>query len=328
MRTGSVRDLCEHGRVATTERVLRLLELLQRRMTWTAVELAAELGVTDRCVRRDVERLRTLGYPVHASPGVGGGYRLGAGTRLPPLLLDDEEATATAVSLRLASGTVAGAEDAALRALTKLDQVMPPRLRERVRAVSDATDLMARTEVQIDADVLVTLARACRDRVRVRFAYAGRGGPSERTVEPVRLVATGRRWYLMARDVDRDDWRTFRLDRMSEVAPTTWRFVLGEHPDPVEHVQRSVTGAPYRHVARVRLRATVDEVRALVPPSVGLVSEDVEGWCLLETGGDDLDWLAAHIARLDLEVQVLEPPALRAAAGRLAERLSAMSDRS
>jgi predicted DNA-binding transcriptional regulator YafY len=316
-------------RVSTTERVLRLLSLLQRRPTWTAEELAAELGVTDRCVRRDVERLRTLGYPVRASRGVGGGYRLGAGTRLPPLLLDDEEATATAVALRLAAGTVAGAGDAALRALTKLDQVMPPRLRDQVRAVSEATDVLSGPQVEVDADVLVALARACRDRVRVRFAYAGRTGvPRERTAEPVRLVATGRRWYLMARDVDADDWRTFRLDRMDAVAATTWRFRLGEHPDPVEHVQRAVTGAPYAHLARVRLRADPDEVRTRVPASVGRVADDPAdepGWCLLEVGGDDLGWLALRIAHLGLEAQVLDPPALRDAAGALAEGLRALA---
>src|SRR5690242_18616143 len=169
---------------ATTERVLRLLALLQRRPSWTATELADELGVTDRSVRRDVERLRAIGYPVQATAGVGGGYQLGAGTRLPPLLLDDEEAIATAVSLRLATGgTVAGAGEAALRALTKLDQVMPPRLRAEVRAVHDATETMAGPGIEIDAELLMTLARACRDAVRVRFHYAGRtGAAGERTV--------------------------------------------------------------------------------------------------------------------------------------------------
>ncbi|GAA3289339.1 hypothetical protein GCM10020218_057720 [Dactylosporangium vinaceum] len=181
----------------TTERVLRLLALLQRRPAWTGAELAAELRVTARSVRRDVERLRSLGYPVHATGGVGGGYQLGAGTRLPPLLLDDEEAIATAVSLRLASaGPIAGAGEAALRALAKLDQVMPPRLREEVRAVHGATETLAGPGAEIDAEVLVTLARACRDAVRVRFSYTGR--PEQRTVEPVRLVTTGRRWYLAA----------------------------------------------------------------------------------------------------------------------------------
>ncbi len=311
----------------TTERVLRLLALLQRRPSWTAAELAAELRVTDRSVRRDVERLRALGYPVHATAGVGGGYRLGAGTRLPPLLLDDEEAIATAVSLRLASGgTVTGAREAALRALAKLDQVMPPRLRAEVRAVHGATDTLVGPGVEIDAELLVTLARACRDLVRVRFRYAGRdGGERERTAEPVRMVATSRRWYLMARDVDRDDWRTFRLDRMRDVVATTWRFRPRDHPDPVAYVQRSMTEAPYRHVARVRVRAAPDQVRALVPPQVARVEDDRDGWCLLVAGGDDPDWLAVHVARLGFEAELLEPPELREAAARLARRLAAMA---
>ncbi|MEO3808981.1 YafY family protein [Sphaerisporangium sp. B11E5] len=312
---------------ATTERVLRLLALLQRRPSWTAAELAAELGVTDRSVRRDVERLRALGYPVHATAGVGGGYRLAAGTRLPPLLLDDEEATATAVSLRLASGgTVAGAGEAALRALAKLDQVMPPRLRAEVRAVYGATETLTAPGIEIDADLLVTLARACRDAVRVRFHYATRDGEDrERTVEPVRMVATGRRWYLMAWDTDRTDWRTFRLDRMRDVTPTTWRFRPRPHPDPAAYVQRAVTESPYRYLARIRVHAPPDQVRELVPPQVGRVDDDHDGWCLLTVGGDDLNWLAAHAARLDFEAQILDPPELREAAARLARRLASMS---
>ncbi|GIE98439.1 helix-turn-helix transcriptional regulator [Paractinoplanes rishiriensis] len=312
---------------ATTERVLRLLALLQRRPSWTAADLAAELGVTDRSVRRDVERLRTLGYPVHATAGVGGGYQLGSGTRLPPLLLDDDEAIATAVSLRLASGgTVAGAGEAALRALAKLDQVMPARLRAEVRAVHGATETLTVPAAQIDPELLVTLARACRDAVRVRFSYAGRGGADrERTVEPVRMVTTGRRWYLMAWDVDRADWRTFRLDRMREVTATTWRFRPREHPDPVAYVQRAVAESPYRYVARVRLHAPADRVREFVPPQVGRVEEDGDEWCVLISGGDQLDWLAVHVARLGFEAEVLEPPELREAAARMAQRLAAMA---
>ena len=312
---------------ATTERVLRLLSLLQRRPSWTAAQLADELGVTDRSVRRDVERLRAVGYPVHATAGVGGGYQLGAGTRLPPLLLDDEEAIATAVSLRLASGgTVAGAGDAALRALAKLDQVMPPRLRAEVRAVHGATDTLVGPGVEIDPELLVTLARARRDGVRVRFRHTGRDGEErERTVEPVRMVTTGRRWYLMAWDVDRDDWRTFRLDRMREVEATARRFRPREHPDPVAFVQRSVAEGPYEHRARVRLRAPADRVRELIPPQVGRVEDDRDGWCVLVVGAVDLDWVAVHVARLGFEAQVLEPPELREAAARLAGQLAAMS---
>ncbi|MDC3726437.1 MULTISPECIES: helix-turn-helix transcriptional regulator [unclassified Rhodococcus (in: high G+C Gram-positive bacteria)] len=315
---------------STTERVLRVLALLQSRPSWTAVELAAELGVTDRSVRRDVDRLRALGYPVRATPGVGGGYQLGAGTRLPPLLLHDDEAIATAVSLRLASGsTIAGAAEAALRALAKLDQVMPPRLREEVRAIYGATETVVGAGTEIDADTLLALARACRDATRVRFRYTTRQEvDDERTVEPVRMVATGQRWYLMAWDVDRDDWRTFRLDRMRDVTPTTWRFRPRQHPDPVAYVQRSVTESPYRYIARIRLRADADQVRDMVPPQVGRVEDDEDGWCVLVVGADDPDWVVMHVARMGFEAVVLEPPELRAAADRLATRLAAIASRS
>lgn len=313
----------------TTERVLRLLGLLQRRPSWTAADLAAELGVSDRCIRRDIERLRALGYPVRATAGVGGGYQLGAGTRLPPLLLDDDEATATAVSLRLAAGSaVAGAGEAALRALAKLDQVMPPRLRAEVGALRQATDTLVRADPDVDADVLVALARACRDRVRVRFGYARPSGEErDRTVEPVRMVTTGRRWYLMAFDVDQQDWRTFRLDRMRQIETTTWRFRHREHPDPASYVQEAITSAPYRHRVRVRLRAPAEVVRSQIPPQVGRVEQDGPGWSVLTSGGDSLDWLAMHIASLGHEAQILDPPELSEAVAALADRLAAMAGR-
>ncbi|HKJ12749.1 MAG TPA: YafY family protein [Ornithinimicrobium sp.] len=311
----------------TSERILRLLGLLQRRPSWTADELTRELGVTARSVRRDVQRLRNLGYPVQARAGVGGGYRLGAGTRLPPLLLDDQEAIATAVSLRMASvGTVAGASEAAVRALAKLDQVMPPRLRSEVRAVHDATATLVGPGVEVDAELLVTIARACRDHVRVHFSYLRPDGRrSQRSVEPVQMVTTGRRWYLMAWDAERDDWRTFRLDRMSEVSSSTLRFSPRPHPDPATYVQRSVSGSPYRHLARVRLHAPAERVRERVPPQVGRVEDQNDGWCVLEVGGDDLDWLALHIAALGFEAEILQPDGLREAVAGLARRLATMA---
>lgn len=311
----------------TTERVLRLLALLQRRPSWTAVELASELGVTDRSIRRDVERLRTLGYPVRAAAGVGGGYQLGAGTRLPPLLLDDEEATATAVSLQLAAtSAVTGAGEAAIRALAKLDQVMPPRLRSQVQAVEQATSILVGPRADVDARALVTIARACRDRVRIRFGYTGsRGEAAERSVEPVRMVTTGHRWYLMAFDLDRDDWRTYRIDRMSAVEASTWRFHPRAHPDPVAYVQDAISTAPYRHHARVRLHAPAEHVRRRVPAQVARVEDAGDGWCVLTAGGDDLDWLAMHVAALGLETEILDPPELREAATRLAGRLTTMA---
>ncbi len=309
----------------TTTRVLRLLTLLQSRAVWTGPELADRLGVTTRSIRRDVDRLRGLGYPVDAVQGVGGGYRLGAGRALPPLLLDDEEAVAVAVSLRLAAGgTVAGASEAALRTLAKLDQVMPPRLRSEVKAIQDATDTLPGGVTEIDGEALLVLARACRDLVRVRFGYGDRSGArTERTVEPVRLVATGRRWYLMAWDVDREDWRTFRLDRTSDVTASTWRFRPREHPDPAEFVQRALTSSPYRHQARLRVHAPAAELRARVSASSAVVSALDEDTSLLEAGGDDLGSLAVHLAwiTLGLEVEILGPEELRQATLDLGRRL-------
>jgi predicted DNA-binding transcriptional regulator YafY len=313
---------------ATTQRVLTLLSLLQSRPVWTGPELAERLGVTTRSIRRDVERLRDLGYPVNAAQGVGGGYQLGAGRALPPLLLEDEEAVAVAVSLRLAAGgTVAGASEAALRTLTKLDQVMPPRLRSEVRAIQDATATLVGAATEIDGEALLTLAKACRDLVRVKFGYDARDQTaSERTVEPVRLVATGRRWYLMAWDVDREDWRTFRLDRMRKVKASTWRFKFREHPDPVTYIQRSVSSSGYRVQAEIRIAAPADEVRKRVSPTSGTVTPIDDTSCRLEAGADQLDPLAFHLAWLGFDFEVIEPPELKDALRRLGQRMVAAAD--
>lgn len=310
--------------MGTTERALLLLDLLQSRPTWSGPELAHRLGVTVRSVRRDVGRLRSLGYPVESAQGAAGGYRLGAGTALPPLLLADEEAVAVAVSLRLAAGgTVAGASEAAVRTLAKLDQVMPPRLRAEVRAIQDATDTLLGGVTPVDGDLLLRVARACRDRVRLRFGYtSARGVVSERLVEPVRLVATSRRWYLVAHDVDRDDWRVFRLDRMTSTSATTWRFAVREHPDPVALVQEGVAATQYRHVARVRLHASATRVVDVVGPLAGRVEAEGDETCVLVTGADELDHLVVHLLLLDLELEVLDPPELREALGRAAARLA------
>ena len=310
--------------VGTTERVLRLLGLLQQRPVWTGPELASRLGVTARSIRRDIERLRSLGYPVNATQGVGGGYQLGAGRALPPLLLDDEEAIATAVSLRLAAGgTVAGASEAAVRTLAKLDQVLPARLRAEVRALHDAIVTLEGGRIEVDADALLALARACRDTVRVEFGYAGRAQePGERRVEPYQLVATGRRWYLMAFDLDRDDWRSFRLDRMSAVRATTWRFRRRAHPDPAAYIQRAVTVAGYRYRARVRVHAPAEEVRRATTASTVTVEPVDDASCLLLTGSDSLYALALHLGLLGWDFEVLDPPELREALATLGARFT------
>jgi predicted DNA-binding transcriptional regulator YafY len=200
----------------TSARLLRLLSLLQARAEWSGAELAEELGVTTRTVRNDVQRLRDLGYPVQASPGVGGGYRLGAGAALPPLLLDDEEAVAVAVGLRTAAGaSVTDIQETSIRALAKLEQVLPSRLRHRVHALQAATVEIPAPGPTVDAAVLTAVAAACRDDQRLRFDYRDHdGSASVRTVEPHRLVHDRGRWYLVAWDRDRADWRTFRADRI------------------------------------------------------------------------------------------------------------------
>jgi predicted DNA-binding transcriptional regulator YafY len=306
----------------TTERVLRLLGLLQQRPVWSGPELAERLGVTTRSIRRDVERLRGLGYPVHAAQGVGGGYQLGGGRGLPPLLLDDSEAVAVAVSLRMAAGgTVSGASEAALRTLAKLDQVMPPRLRGEVRAIHEATQTLEYGEVTVDGDALLTLARAVRDTVRVRFDYESRDGTAtSRTVEPAGLVATGRRWYLMAYDVDRDDWRTFRMDRMTSVRATTWRFRVREHEDPAAYVQRSVASAAYRFRARIVVQAPLAEVQERTSARAVVLSAIDDRTTLLEAGAETLDALALHLSFLGWEFEVVEPAELRTALAELGGR--------
>ncbi len=235
----------------TSARLLRLLSLLQARRDWSGPELADRLGVTARTVRNDVERLRSLGYPVHATPGVAGGYRLGAGAALPPLLLDDDEAVAVAVGLRVAAnGTVTGIEETSVRALAKLEQVLPSRLRYRVNALQAYTVPVAGSGgPTVDAHVLTAIAGACRDRERLRFDYRDHDGAvSVRAVEPHRLVHIRGRWYLVAWDVDRDGWRTFRVDRVEPRTPTGPRFAPREPPegDFATYVSKGVESALWR----------------------------------------------------------------------------------
>ncbi|MBM6622388.1 YafY family transcriptional regulator [Micrococcaceae bacterium RIT802] len=315
----------------TLGRVLGLLNLLQSRPVWTGSELAAELGVTTRSIRRDVERLRRLGYPIRATQGVGGGYQLGAGKALPPLLLDDGEAVAVAVSLRLAAGgSVAGVGEAALRALSKLDQMLPARLRAPVEAVASSTLSLDGTRGGADivpSSRLLELAHAIRTPEVVAFGYTPAGTdavPAERRAEPYRLVSAGRRWYLMAFDLDRDAWRTFRLDRIDAVHATGFRFTRRQAPDAAEFVQAAISQNPYAHIARVRIQAPADTVRAQIPASVASVDADGGDACTLTAGGNSLEFVALHVALLGHEATVLEPPELRPVLRDVGARLARM----
>jgi predicted DNA-binding transcriptional regulator YafY len=310
--------------VETSARLLRLLSLLQARRDWTGAALAERLEVSERTVRRDVERLRDLGYPVHATRGTDGGYRLDAGTAMPPLLLDDEEAVAVAVGLRTAAGIIAGIEETSVRALAKLEQVLPVRLRHRVNALQTYTEPVPadRPAPAVDPRVLTLLAAACRDQERLRFDYLGHdGSPGVRAVEPHRLVSWGRRWYLVAWDLDRQDWRTFRVDRIEEPTPLAARFAPRALPaaDPAAFVEQRFAALPSRYEARITLHAPAESIR--VAPPWGTVTPIDEQTCEYRTGDDDLGWLATRVAMLGVDFEVHEPPELIEQLRVLARRL-------
>lgn len=309
----------------TSARLLRLLSLLQSRADWTGHELAERLQVTARTVRRDVDRLRDLGYPVEATPGRAGGYRLGIGAALPPLLLDDTEAVAVAVGLRLAAAsTVRELDEAADAALAKLDRVLPSRLRRRVDALTTSTVSLTGSTPMVAPDDLMLLAQACRDRERVHFRYTDGGGrDSERTVEPHRLVHTGRRWYLVARDTRRDGWRMFRLDRIGAARRTGQTFVTTDEPDVAALISHGLAVAPYRWKARIRIDAPAEEVARRVPPSAGSIEAIDERTSILVSGSDHLDAIIGHLVLLGLPFEALEPPELRTRVAELARGLLA-----
>jgi predicted DNA-binding transcriptional regulator YafY len=295
-------------------RLLRLLGLLQRRPRWNGADLAEELEVTTRTLRRDVDRLRALGYSVDAAPGRDGGYRLRAGADLPPLLLDDDEATAIAVALGWSAGAALwGIEGPALSALTKLDRLLPARLRHQVTAIRASTVALGPPAEALPSDRLVPLARACESQQLVRFPYtAADGHPSDRRAEPYRLVATGRRWYLVAFDLDRQDWRTFRLDRMGAVPEITGHtFVPRPLADPAQLVAEALSAAPYRYEAEVHVAAPATQVELRIPPTVGVVRPNGPHSSSVQVGADDVEWLAARLVGLGLPFEVLEPEDLR-----------------
>jgi predicted DNA-binding transcriptional regulator YafY len=308
----------------TSERLLRLLSLLQARRDWTGAELAARLGVTTRTIRNDVDRLRGLGYPVDARPGVAGGYRLGTGGALPPLLLDDEEAVAVAIGLRAAAnGSVAGIEETSVRALVKLQQVLPLRLRRKVSAFQSSALPVPSRGPQADPDVLTLIASACRDHERLRFDYQTHSGAaSRRSVEPYRLVNDRQRWYLVAWDTNRDAWRTFRADRIEPRPPAGPRFTPRALPPDREiaaQVARGAGEATWRYRARVIVHAPAAHVRGRLPIPVAVESLGGDR-CAFEPGSDHPEMLALYLGLLDADFTIVDSPELMDALGRLARR--------
>lgn len=320
-----------------TSRALELLSLLQTHRLWRGAELAERLQVTERTVRRDVERLRDLGYPVDATTGTDGGYRLATGAHLPPLVLDDEEAVAVAVGLRSAAGAaIEGIEDTSLRAMAKIEQLLPERLRRRVSALhSSVVGLRwsGDNDEVIDPDALSVLAAACRDLEEVRFDYRRRDGQdSRRLVEPHQLVTAGHRWYLVAWDLRREGWRTFRLDRLSDAQRAGRRFMGRNVPggDAAEFVASSITAAPNQSEALLLVsdpyEAIGDTLRWIDHMSVETEfdsSPDSES-CVIRVRAGDIHRLVLDIARIALasNVTVLEPAEVADAVGLLASRLT------
>jgi predicted DNA-binding transcriptional regulator YafY len=309
----------------TSARLLRLLSLLQTRRDWTGGELADRLDVTLRTIRRDVDRLRDLGYPVTATPGAAGGYRLEAGAAMPPLLLDDDEAVAVAVGLRTAAnGTIAGIEEISVRALAKLEQVLPSRLRRRVAALGESTVSLAARGPRIDPALLTVLATACRDRESLRLRYTSADGtPSRRLVEPVRLACTGHRWYLLAWDREPADWRTFRVDRIAGTPEPGPRFPPRDPPEDVAgYISRAISTSPYRYQATVRLHASAESAAERVGPAAGLVEAVDEHTCLLHVGGPSVAGFPVYLAQIGFDFEVLDPPELVEQVRVLAERFA------
>jgi predicted DNA-binding transcriptional regulator YafY len=308
----------------TSARLLRLLSLFQTRRYWSGVDLSERLDVTARTLRRDVDKLRSLGYPVNSTSGAAGGYHLGNGSTLPPLLLDDEEAVAVAVGLRTAaSGTVTGIEEASLRALAKLQQLLPEGLRRRVTALHSFILPLSSTGPTVDSEALAVIAGACRDYQKLQFGYKNREGvASDRQVEPHRLVHTGRRWYLAAWDVHREDWRTFRVDRIGEGIEAGARFTPRPAPDGdfAAYVKRSVSHGPTPHRAIVTLHVAKETAAARLPPGAGTLEAIDEHRCLLHTGACSIDTLSVYLGLMGFDFEVREPP-------ELVERLRTLSAR-
>jgi predicted DNA-binding transcriptional regulator YafY len=310
--------------ISTSARLLHLLSLLSARPSWTCGDLAERMAVSERTVRRDVARLRELGYGVESDPGPWGGYSLSGGARTPPLVLDDEEALAIAVGLREAAlSGVLGSEQAALSALLKLRQALPPRVADRLGEVDSTFVHTTRPDQpQITPGVLLELVTACRRGERVRLAYRDRNGrATDRRADPYRLVHTGRRWYFVARDVARDEWRTFRADRVERIRPTGHAVELVDPPDPALLVSGSLASGVYPLHATIRLPLPMEQAVRLIPPTVGVHRPEGSEATVVDIGGPDADGLARYLLGLATPLRVLAPDEVREALARRVREL-------
>ena len=307
----------------TSTRLLRLLSLLQSRRHWSGRDLSERLEIDQRTVRRDVDRLRELGYPVQAFSGHGGGYQLGAGSSMPPVLLTDDEAVAVAVALRAAAGSVAKMEETAIGLLAKLDQVLPARLRKRASALHSVTITLPGTDTAPAVDVLTRIAAACRDNLKLKLSYKDRAGkPTMRNLEPMRLAHTGRRWYLVAWDLDREDWRTFRVDRVQQVAAVGTQFVPRKFPgDIAAYVSQSIMYTAYTHRVRLKLKGAHDVLRKQVPLWCGQLEVLDDEHCSLNMGADSPEMLVTLMVMTGMDFELLDSHELKPQMRRIAERL-------
>lgn len=315
--------------LSTSARLLRLASLLQSRRHWPGAALAEALGVESRTLRRDIDRLRELGYPVEASSGVGGGYAMGRGAALPPLLLDDDEAVALAIALRAAGATVGGMEATALRLVGKLDQLMPARLQRRASALHAVTLSLRTGEPLVDAGRLSALAAACRDGRALHFHYRKHAGDTDaRHVQPQRLANYGRRWYLVAWDVDRADWRTFRIDRIEGALEPGEAFPPRPLPaDVAARLERGIAYAPFACRVTLRLAGSAEELQAALPLWCGVVEPLTDTHSLLHMGAETPEGLLAQVLMIDREVEWVGGNVPAASFARVLGRLSSVFSR-
>jgi len=310
--------------LSTSARLLRLLSLLQTRRHWPARELSDRLDIDERTVRRDIGRLRDLGYPVHASSGLGGGYSMRPGASMPPVLLEDDEAVAVALALRAAAGSVGQMDEAALGVLAKIDQVMPARLRKRASGLHSITVSMPTKRDLPKANVLMQIAGACRDQEKLRLQYRDRADkPSTRHIEPLRLAHTGSVWYLVAWDLDRDDWRTFRVDRISSATATGAQFVPRKLPqDVVTFVSQAISYSPFQYRVRLKIKGSAEELAKRIPSWTGVL-EQLDGTsAVLSIGAPTVEALTSLMLFTGSEFEVLEPLDLLPELRKVAERLT------